>query len=450
MATTKKQTMTAKGVAALKPGEWATDTWARGEGQFQARGLAGGGTGYYFRYTRQDGSSVRISVGVNLPLAKARDIAKDLSRRYQQAGGKDLREILEAEQRESRRQDDAAKQAEQDKAGSTLGVLLMTYCDELEAAKKVSHRLVRGALILHVKEAWPTLWSTPATDVTEDDMVAIVGRVAELKGKNGKLKLRTAARIRSYLRAAYSAAIRARQSPQASQALRALGIRHNPASDVAAIEGASVPRERALSLSELRCYWARISALSGAPGAALRFHLLSGGQRVAQLARLTATDLDADTQTVRLMDGKGRRKTKRQHDVPLIPAAQQALAMMRGDKPVGDKLFTLTQGAGAISYESLRDWLVVVRDEMEKAGELEKGMFTIGDLRRSVETRLAADGISQEVRGQLQSHGLGNVQSRHYDRHRYLGEKRAALESLFRLLTGESATVTPIKRKRAK
>ena len=75
------------------------------------------------------------------------------------------------------------------------------------------------------------------------------------------------------------------------------------------------------------------------------------------------------------------------------------------------------------------------------------GMFTLGDLRRTVETRLAAEGVSLEIRAQLQSHGLGGVQAKHYDRHDYLAEKRGALETLHRVLTGQSAKVTPIKRK---
>jgi hypothetical protein len=51
-----------------------------------------------------------------------------------------------------------------------------------------------------------------------------------------------------------------------------------------------------------------------------------------------------------------------------------------------------------------------------------------------VETRLAAEGISQEDRGHLQSHGLGGVQSRHYDRYRRIDETRAALLTLRRIL----------------
>ena len=58
----------------------------------------------------------------------------------------------------------------------------------------------------------------------------------------------------------------------------------------------------------------------------------------------------------------------------------------------------------------------------------------MGDLRRTVETRLAEAGVSLEIRAQLQSHGLGGVQSRHYDRADYLVQKREALQILARLI----------------
>lgn len=74
---------------------------------------------------------------------------------------------------------------------------------------------------------------------------------------------------------------------------------------------------------------------------------------------------------------------------------------------------------------------------MLEAGELPGGPFTMGDLRRTVETRLAEAGVSLEVRAQLQSHGLGGVQSRHYDRADYLVQKRGALQQLA-LLIGAS------------
>ena len=86
---------------------------------------------------------------------------------------------------------------------------------------------------------------------------------------------------------------------------------------------------------------------------------------------------------------------------------------------------------------------------MKEAGELPGGAFTVGDLRRTVETRLAGEKVSKDVRAQLQSHGLGGVQDRNYDRHDYLDEKRDALETLHRLLTRTSAKVAPISRRRS-
>jgi len=40
---------------------------------------------------------------------------------------------------------------------------------------------------------------------------------------------------------------------------------------------------------------------------------------------------------------------------------------------------------------------------------------------------------------------VGGVQDRHYDRHDYLDEKRAALEALERLLTAADGKVIPIR-----
>ena len=70
---------------------------------------------------------------------------------------------------------------------------------------------------------------------------------------------------------------------------------------------------------------------------------------------------------------------------------------------------------------------------------------------QNLNTLLASAGVSQEIRGRLQSHGISGVQARHYDGHEYLEEKRMALETLVRLLEQRQVTnVTPIhKGKRA-
>jgi len=53
-------------------------------------------------------------------------------------------------------------------------------------------------------------------------------------------------------------------------------------------------------------------------------------------------------------------------------------------------------------------------------------------VRSGVETLLAANRISREIRGHVQSHGTTGIQTRHYDGHDYMLEKREALEVLAR------------------
>ena len=124
-----------------------------------------------------------------------------------------------------------------------------------------------------------------------------------------------------------------------------------------------------------------------------------------------------------LRDGKGRRAEARRHSVPLLDDARTALATFTGSPDV----FTI--GKRVVSPEAF--------DQIEG--------FEPKRLRSGVETALASLGIGREVRAQLQSHGLGGVQDRHYDDHDYMPEKRAALQALLDLLnTVRADNVTPI------
>lgn len=435
--------LTAVAVAALKAGEWASDPSARGAGRLQARRLKDT-LAWYYRYTDPNGERIRLPIGTDLSLAEARRIAGELSRRYQ-SGERDLRGAIEAEARETTRQRQHEVEAEaaiKARNAATLGALLAAYVAQLARDGKSSAPRVERALQRHVREAWPKLWATPAADVTPDDLLSVIARLVD----DGSL--REAAKLRSYLSAAYNAAIRARQDARALADLRDLKITTNPARDLVTIEGSSATRDRALSIAELRAYWRRICELPDPDGALLRFHLLTGGQRAQQLSRLGLSDIDRDTATMRLMDGKGRRRRPRMHLVPLIPAALDALKAMAGGEH-GENAFTVTGGMQGAAYHVVQHRVRVVSEAMVEAGE-SAAPFSPGDLRRTIETRLAAEGVSTEVRAQLQSHGLGGVQARHYDRHGYEVEKREALEVLYRLVSAPAATVTPIKRAKAR
>jgi len=89
-------------------------------------------------------------------------------------------------------------------------------------------------------------------------------------------------------------------------------------------------------------------------------------------------------------------------------------------------LFT-NDGKRPLRLETVSVTVTEIVDTMMKARELRE-RFELRDLRRTCETMLAAMGVSSDVRAQLQSHGLGGVQSRHYDRHTYMDEKREALQ----------------------
>jgi hypothetical protein len=426
----------------MKAGAWAADPAPRGAGVLQVRKLTNGEAGFYYRYAAPDGERVRLPIAVGVELAEARRIAARLSIRYQ-GGDRDLRAVLDAERREAERLREVAKteaDAQSVHRRATLGALLTAYIEQLRRDGKPSTRSVERSIQRNIEQAWPTLWAFPAAEVTTDDLLAVIAKIADAN------KLREAAKVRSYLTAAYAAALRARQDARGLPALRALRITSNPARDLVTIEGATKARERALSLAELRAYWKRLVALPDPAGALLRFHLLTGGQRTEQLGRLTLDDYDADLKTIRLRDGKGRRKIARIHDVPLIPPAIAAMTAMKGGA-IGTHLFTVTGGESGAVYATVQHRIREVAEAMSEAGELEKGPFTAGDLRRTVETRLAAAGVSAEVRAQLQSHGLGGIQARHYDRHDYLAEKLAALEALHRLVASSATNVTPIRRR---
>jgi len=441
MATPRHALLTPKSIAALRRGESASDPAPRGEGVLQARKLAGGKVAFYFRYCAPNGERVRHKIGTGLTLKDARADAANLSRRYQ-AGDQDLRAAIAEEEAKATRareaQERAAEIREQSKK-ATLSALMLAYVAQLRALGKNSANKVMACCDRHLIRAHPRLASKAADEVTIDDAIAIVGPLVDAG------KRREAAKLRSYMRAAFAAAIRARNSADAAPALRAFKLCSNPVRDLEAIQGANVPDSRApLSLSALRFYWRRISELSEPMRSALRLHLLLGGQRPTQLARVTVADIDGDTITLR--DPKGRRTSPRLHVLPLLPDAVEAIATLRS-APTGPYVWTLDGGLSGVRDGALSKVVAAIASAMVTTGEV-AAPFTIKLIRSTVETRLAEAKVSSDVRAHLQSHGLGGLQVRHYDRHGYMPEKLAALKALRDLITAEGATVTPSKRNR--
>lgn len=338
-----------------------------------------------------------------------------------------------------------AEAAASRRSASLLG-LLQAYVAHLKAHDKPSWKQVEAAIARHI-EPRKKLAAMAADQVTVDDVMPVFHGLA----KAGKL--REAEKLRAYMRAAYTAARKAR-TDAAMYAFSGFKIAANPLADLdvtrpkeAAEKAHQAAKERkwALSESQLQAYWKRIHADDTPRGALLRFHLLTGGQRVEQLARLTAHDFDADQKTVTLRDTKGRRTQAHEHVVPLIPDALTALEAMRGDE--GPYLFTLSAGRDGAPFHAVWEAVRAIAGEMVKAKDVPRA-FTPGTIRKTVETRLAAKGVSDEVLARLLSHGLGGVQARNYNAHHYDEEKRAALRKLRLLLdpAGQAGNVTPLRR----
>jgi integrase len=409
-------------------------------GSLQARKQASGAVGFYWRYSIGP-KSERVAIGLydsssppksltktkkGFSIAAAVQKAQELATEHHQhrdAGG---RPALVAADRAAK---EAAALATEQAAKFTLSNLLDDYCDHLQALGRDAHRNARSIFKVHVKEPWPVLAAKPAKDLTPDEFADMMRRVFEA-GKG-----RTANKLRAFARAAYQAAKAAKTNATIPLKFKGYGITVNPVAETAADETANKPAKHPLTAHEMRTYWEAIRDLPGFKGAVLRLHVLTGAQRIEQLARLRTVDIGANEITI--FDGKGRPgRPPRAHALPLTKAATQALKECEAS---GEFALSTDKGETHIAGTTLSGWAVeAVKGKIES--------FQAKRLRSGVETLLASAGLSREVRGRLQSHGIAGVQARHYDGHDYMPEKRHALETLQRLLEQkDGARVVPFK-----
>ncbi len=350
---------------------------------------------------------------------------------------------------EAKQKERKAKEAERlAKNELTLGGLLLAYIEQLKYDGKYSARAVENSLRKHVKRTFPDKWNTPADELVMADFKAIVGKLTKA-GLH-----REAAKVRAYLRAAYVAGIDAERDASVVPQLRKFKLSTNPVRDLKVIkkrktrraerkeqaEGTRKPLRKPLTLPELRLYYQRIKAMPAPEGPVLLFHLLTGGQRMEQLRRLTVNELDTDEDVVTFYDPKGRRDEERPHKIPLIPEAVEALEAIGQ----GPNLVSFDGGkTQAVAWDISRA-VKAVSAVMLKAEEITEP-FTGKTIRSTVETRLAAAGVDIITRAYLQSHGLGGVQATSYDFHDYMPEKLAALQTLYTLVTAPAGDVIPMR-----
>ena len=325
---------------------------------------------------------------------------------------------------------------------ATFGDMMTGYVEMLEAKGKKSAGNVKTQIAADIEKKQRKIWSKRAAEIDLDDCVKIVATITD-KGKK-----RQADKIRSYIRSAFSEAIKARGNVNAPAKLRNMNIKMNPARDMVKVEGSSQARTRALSLSEFQAYWSHVKEQPEPGRSIMMLHVLTGGQRMDQLARAGLHDIDNDTQTLTLLDFKGRRSEPRRHSIPLLPEARACIDRITG---AGEYVFSCDGGIRPINKKYIGERVDKIRDAMKEANELEGGHFTPGTIRATIETRLAAKPyrVSSDVLGQLLSHGMGGVQQRHYQHHNFHEEKLEALEMLQRMVEGKpepTAQIIPFNR----
>lgn len=408
-------------LTATRIGEWnpSKEAWLRdSESRLTVWCRPPGGKWYIFA-SHINGRAVRIRLG-NVDDVDLHDARRE-AQQYQSwiAEGKDPREVRKqqkaaAEAAESAKAAaaEAARQEREIRQRYTLQALCDAYVAHQEAQGKVRARDARSAFKCHVIEARPDLAQLPAREITPKQVAEMVRKVREA-GKEHMAGI-----LRSYLSAAYTLAKRAPLNASAPSSLIPFAIEHNPVDGIDPIKVAA--GNRTLTAVELRAYLATLG--DSLPDQALSLAILAGGQRMEQLLRARVSDYDPETATLRLWDGKGKRTAPREHLLPLAPrgAALVARLMERASEKQSPLLFVAREGVQ-----------MVATTPGNRCGEISASMggepFNLRDVRRTVETMLAALGISQGTRAQLMSHGLSGVQAVHYDRHSYTNEKRTAL-----------------------
>lgn len=399
-----------------KKSAWLYDGGAKGAGQLIAK-ISGNGARFYFDYKDSSGKRDRLPLAPYsektkdgcLTLAQARAKSQSLSNIHRDTT-KDVRLHLEQERINHEQELERQKRERESANAGTLGALLNAYVDYLRDAGKVSHKDVASFFRIHVMEPFPALVAMPANTLTKRDFTAVFDRM-QAAGYG-----RALGKVRSALHAAYNVALKSEKAGRV--AFRVFCVEVNPIGGIDTYKELSIPGERVLTIKELRTYLRGIDALNNpVMRLAMLLQIYLGGQRPAQLFRVTPADVDLDRGTITQHDGKGKRQHPRAHVLPLTVKTRQWIEQLLALNADAPGIFS-TDGKSTIWPETASG----------VAHAIGGGAYRLGDVRRTVETEMGRLKISKELKAQLLSHNLGDIQNRHYDKYAYLDEKREALQ----------------------
>lgn len=436
--------------------EDAADAALRG---FGVRVTPKGVRSFFVAYTSpQDGKRRTMALGKypTTSLAAARERCREARGLVEQG----IDPLQNRDEATRQRKEDAQREARM----GTVADLFDLYIGQLERDGRRSAVQVRS---IYKRDIAPRIGQKRARDITGDDIADVLAATLQRAQSHGKTGATLANRVRSYLRAAFELGREVHRMPQYRGSVPVFDIGANPVEGVARPAKREAPRDRVLSVDELRTLWRTLgnarpvsvvvrghaqtneAKLDPLTVCAVRW-LIASGQRVEEVmgARWDEFDRGERVWTIPAERRKNRQYnvTREPHIVPLTSfhlALLDEIAALRVD---GTPWLFPSLSAPAERPRRADGLGQAVRRWCDRVG-FER--FQPRDLRRTFKTLAGRAGVDLEIRNRLQGHAMQDVGSRHYDRWGYLPEKRAGMERwaawLETTLAGESATVVPLE-----
>jgi integrase len=218
--------------------------------------------------------------------------------------------------------------------------------------------------------------------------------------------------------------------------------------------GTEAPKERALTVDEIKAFWTALdlpgTAISSAVRLCLRL-ILATAQRPGEIigARWSEFDLTA-AEPVWLIPA-ARSKNGKAHEVPLSDLATELLGELQALQKEPRPCIAPSHMSKLAADESLSERALsrALRNNHDDDGKLfGLSPFTPHDLRRSAATGMTLLGIPRLHVAKVLNHADRDITSV-YDRHDYASEKRAALQlwadELRKIIAGKQRKVVPIR-----
>ena len=318
----------------------------------------------------------------------------------------------------------AAERAELARAeadGQTFADLVEHYLADRKAAEEAIQSLDEVERILR-RDALPRLGSMHPATITDVDIEGCVDEVAE----RGSLAM--ARRLLTHLRTVYNYAIK--RSPTMR---RRYGLSTNPADLVgrgpsrgqAGKYGREGRRDRSLSDDDIHAFFEALNTCAGDPSTvAILKVLLLTGQRLTEVRCMTAEELRLRSTQPEWELPSTRTKNRLPHLVPLTEPVRDILKAHVGKRKSGPVFVSNSTSDGFVALQTPGQLL----NRLQRQGRLKVPRFTPHDLRRTVETGLAALEVPKEIRDRVMNHKDSSIGGVSYNKHDYRRQKREALE----------------------